>query len=283
MAAIVASPPSSVEIVMSEAAATFHRLHRGPNPLLLANVWDAGSARLISSLGAKAIATTSAGIAWAHGYPDGDALPIDRLISTLGAIARVIDVPLTVDVEGGYSNDPAQVGEIVARVTDAGAVGINIEDGKAAADLLASKIAQTRQAASRTGVHLFVNARTDVYLKGLVPEAARVTETITRAKLYRDAGADGLFVPGLIDPTEIREIASAVGLPLNVLARPRLPPASELAGLGVRRLSIGSAISQVLWRQTARLAKAFLADGCSEPLFEGGTTHAEINAFFTAV
>src|SRR5262249_4050863 len=150
-----------------------------------ANAWDAGTARLIESLGAKAVATTSAGVAWAHGYPDGDTLPVDRLIDTVAAITRVIRVPLTVDVEGGYAEDPAEVGKVIARVIEAGAVGINIEDGSGAPDLLARKIAAIKETAKRLGADLFVNARTDVYLRGLAPEGQRVAEVLARGKRYR--------------------------------------------------------------------------------------------------
>src|SRR5262245_11060736 len=124
---------------MSDTAAAFRRLHQGPGILILANCWDAGSARLVGSLGARAIATTSAGVAWAHGYPDGDALPLDRLVTTVAAIVRVLEVPLTVDIEGGYSDDPGAVGEAVAAVVGAGAVGINLEDGGSPPELLAAK------------------------------------------------------------------------------------------------------------------------------------------------
>jgi len=267
---------------MSDAAGRFRQLHRGPDLLLLANCWDAGSARLLASLGARAVATTSAGVAWAHGYPDGDALPVDRLIATVGAIARVIQVPLTVDMESGYSNDPVAVGDAVAALVDAGAVGINIEDGAGSPDLLAAKIGAAKQAAARRGVDLFVNARTDVYLRGLVPEGARAAETLVRAARYRDAGADGIFVPKLVAPDAIREIAAAAGLPLNVLAWPGLPPAAELAALGVRRLSVGSVLAQGAWARAAALAAAFLGDGRFETLAEHAMPYPEINALFAA-
>lgn len=144
-------------------AQVFRRLH-GEGLLVLANAWDAGSARLIESLGAKALATTSAAVAWSHGYADGDFLPVPLLVATVADMARVISVPLTVDMEGGYSSDPAAVEEAVARVIGAGAVGINIEDGAGAPDLLCAKIERARRAGSRLGIDLFVNARTDVYL-----------------------------------------------------------------------------------------------------------------------
>src|SRR3954463_10717397 len=112
-----------------ELATAFHALHRGPELLLLANAWDAGSARLIESLGARAIATTSAGVAWSHGYPDGDVLPADLLLATIRSIARVVSLPLSIDFEGGYSNDADEVADLVAQAAEAGAVGINLEDG----------------------------------------------------------------------------------------------------------------------------------------------------------
>jgi 2-methylisocitrate lyase-like PEP mutase family enzyme len=198
------------------AARVFRGLHHD-GFLVLANAWDASTARLIEGQGAKAIATTSAAVAWSHGYADGDVLPVPLLRATVAAIVRVIRVPLSVDMEGGYSDEPAAVAEAVGQVVDAGAVGINIEDGTRAADLLCAKIEQVKGAASRRGVDLFVNARTDVYLRSLVPEPRRLDETLARAERYRAAGADGFFVPGLTDPAVIRTIASTVPLPLNVL------------------------------------------------------------------
>ena len=264
----------------AETATTFHHLHEGPEPLLLPNAWDAGSARLMESLGAKAVATTSAGVAWTQGYPDGNALPVRLLVSTVATIARAIRVPLTVDMEGGYTDDPAAVEETIAKVVEAGAVGINIEDGGNAPDLLCLKIERARRAGRHFGIELFVNARTDVYLRGLAPEGKRVQETLSRARLYRDAGASGIFVPGLREPGEIRAVAAEAGLPLNVMAWPGLPPAAELAQLGARRLSAGSGISQALWGKAAALAADFLKSGKSEPLGEGAMAYPAINALF---
>jgi 2-methylisocitrate lyase-like PEP mutase family enzyme len=261
-------------------AETFRRLHDGPRLLQLANCWDAGSARLIESLGAPALATTSAGVAWAQGYPDGDALPVALLVATVRAVTRVSSVPLSVDLESGYSHDPRAVGTAVAAIVDAGAAGINLEDGGEPPELLAAKIAQARTAAAQAGVDLFVNARTDVYLRALAAPPRRVEETLTRAARYRDAGADGIFVPKVVDPTEIRAIAAAAGLPLNVLAWPGLPPAAELSALGVRRLSAGSAIAVDAYRRAATLATAFLHDGSLEPKTEHQATYADLNALF---
>ncbi|MGQ4583537.1 isocitrate lyase/phosphoenolpyruvate mutase family protein [Lysobacter sp. F60174L2] len=260
----------------TDHAATFHQLHQH-GLLRLANAWDAGSARLVESLGAKAIATTSAGVAWANGYADGSYLPVQRLIDTAASIARVIRVPLSVDFEDGYASDPATVADNVARVIDAGAIGINIEDGADSPDLLAAKIEHIKRMAAERGVDLFVNARTDVYLRGLASEDRRVAETLARAKRYRDAGADGFFVPGLADADEIRSVVAEAGLPVNIMSRPDLPSAQELEALGVRRLSAGAAISISAMDYVAGLAGSFLqgTDATGKTLDYGS-----INALF---
>jgi len=261
-----------------EAAQTFRALHHAATPLLLANAWDAGTARLIEGLGAKAVATTSAGVAWSNGYPDGDTLPIELLLGSVRAIARAIRLPLTVDIEGGYSDDPEIVERNIAQVIEAGGIGINIEDGASPPALLAAKIGAARRAAERTGVPLYVNARVDVYLFGLAPEQRRVAETLERARRYREAGADGIFVPGLTEAGAIAEIAGAVGLPLNLLAWPGLPDLTTLTRLGVKRISAGSGITQLVYGQAAALARGFLAEGPTALTRDGGMTHGEINA-----
>ena len=258
----------------------FRRLHGGPDMLMLANAWDAGSARLIESVGAKAIATTSAGVAWSHGYADGSALPVQLLVGTVADIARVISVPLTVDIEDGYSAEPAAAGENVARILDAGAVGINLEDGSGAPDLLCAKIEHAKRAAARLGVDLFINARTDVYLRKLAQGDAALHETIARAHRYREAGCDGVFVPAVVEPASIRALVDAIALPLNVLAWPGLPAAAELQALGVRRLSCGASVALAALNRARALAAAFLADGRMEAGTEPSMTTREINALF---
>jgi 2-methylisocitrate lyase-like PEP mutase family enzyme len=272
--------PYSGGMTTTDLAATFRALHQGPDVLVLANAWDAGSARLIESLGARAAATTSAGFAWALGYPDGNAVPVDVLAAAIATIARVIGIPLTADIEGGYSDDPQAVGETVARVIGAGAVGINIEDGSGSPDLLAAKIGAAKRAAAREGVDLFVNARTDVYLRGLVPAKQRAQEAIERGRRYREAGADGLFVPVLAKPPEIRKIVKNSALPLNVMAVPGLPKKAELAALGVRRLSGGAAIAMSVMGHAAKLATAFLAKGDSDRVGKDAMPYPQINGLF---
>lgn len=261
------------------SVAAFRALHGGPGPLILVNAWDAGSARLMASLGARAIATTSAAVAWAHGWPDGDTLPRDLLLTSLRAIVDAVDVPVSADVEGGFSDDPAAVADLIGAVVGAGAVGINIEDGSADPDLLCAKIAAIR---ARCGAALFVNARTDVYLRGLVPADGRLAETQRRARLYAAAGADGLFVPGVTDKDDIAALASGTALPLNVLARTGLPGALALSALGVRRLSAGSGIAEAAWAAARARATAFLHDGDSDALCAGGGNYAAINALMTS-
>lgn len=263
----------------NDAATAFRQLHH-QGLLLLANVWDAGTARLVESLGAKAIATTSAGVAWSLGYPDGDALPIAKLADVVAGISRLLRVPLTVDSESGYSDDPATVAENIARLIDAGAAGINIEDGGNEPALLCAKIERIKRTGARMGVDVFVNARTDVYLAGLAPEGRRVEETLARAQRYRESGADGLFVPGVVDGGEIQAISAGVALPLNVMARPTLPPASQLERLGVRRLSAGSATAESAYARIAALTRGFLRDGESAPLSAEAMRYPDINALF---
>ena len=263
-------------------ARRFRQLHQA-GLLVLANVWDAGTARLVESLGAKAIATTSAGVAWSHGYADGDRLPPGVLAAAVAEITRVIHVPLSVDFEGGYSTDPALVGEHLAPVIGAGAVGINLEDGIGSVDLLCAKIEQVKRTASRLGIDLFVNARADTYLRNSVPVERRLAETLARSARYRAAGADGIFVPGVVDSAEIRTIAAEAGLPLNVLARPRLPSAAGLAALGVRRLSAGSGLPEVAYGRTAALAAEFLRTGASAPLGEGAMAYRDVNVLMAGI
>jgi 2-methylisocitrate lyase-like PEP mutase family enzyme len=262
--------------VQAAESAAFRRMHE-QGVLVLPNVWDGGSARLIESLGARALATTSAGVAWSHGYADGDLLPTPLLLESVRTIARVARVPLSVDVEGGYSHDPAAVGELIAQVVDAGAVGINLEDGAREVDLLCAKIEQAKRAAGKRGIDLFVNARTDVYLRGLAPAEGRVEESLRRAERYASAGADGIFVPGVTDTGEIRTLAAGVGRPLNVLARPGLPPVAALRDLGVRRLSAGSWVASAAFGRLRTVVNAFLNEGVCDPFFEGAWLYAEVN------
>jgi 2-methylisocitrate lyase-like PEP mutase family enzyme len=260
----------------------FHQLHH-EGLLILTNVADATDARIVEQLGCKAVATSSAAVAWAHGYADGNALPLERLVSTVESIARVISVPLTVDVEAGYSDDLTRVAQVIEAMIAAGAVGINIEDGASPPELLVRKIEVARKVADQRNVKLFINARTDVYLKGLVPAEDRVAETLKRAALYQAAGADGLFAAGVSAEYEIAALCQGTTLPVNVLGLASLPSPETLKALGVRRLSAGSGIAEFLYGAMAGLAKSFLETGKLDSSHLKALTYGEVNALLKTI
>jgi 2-methylisocitrate lyase-like PEP mutase family enzyme len=258
----------------------FRNLHQGPGLLLLPNAWDAVSARLIESLGAKAIATTSAGLAWSNGYPDGNVLPEDQLIAAIRAIARVIRVPLTVDIEAGCADGPDVVAALIARILNVGVVGINIEDGAGSVELLCKKISAIRDRAAHSHCDLFINARTDVYLRGIASGEAAVEEVVRRVSRYRAAGCDGLFVPGLKEVDSMAMISRAIApMPLNIMALPNLASLDTLQRSGVRRLSAGSSIAQAVLGRTSQLVSGFLAGTMTE-MFDACADYGDLNRLF---
>jgi 2-methylisocitrate lyase-like PEP mutase family enzyme len=195
-------------------------------------------------------------------------------------MARVLTVPLSVDIENGYSDDPKVVADHVVRLVDLGVAGINIEDGRDKPTLLAAKIEAIRNAVSKAGADLFVNARCDVFLASLVEKPKLVEESIARGKVYAGAGADGCFLPGIFQKQHIEAVIDGVALPLNVMAWPGLADATELGKLGVRRLSAGSGISQVVWAKAAALAREFLESGRSDPLSEASMPYLQLQGIF---
>jgi 2-methylisocitrate lyase-like PEP mutase family enzyme len=226
---------------MNHKTDAFAALHVAGDPLILFNIWDAGSSVAVAKAGAKAIATGSWGVAGAHGIGDGEKLPLDIALSTLAEIVAVTDLPVSIDMEAGYGADAASVGASVQRAVDAGAVGINLEDkDPVTRTLFTTADASARiTAAAATGV--FVNARADLFI--LTPpadhDAAKVDALIERAKAYADAGARGLFAPFLQDPALIERLCKASPLPVNILMRPGCPDHQTLASLGVARISHG--------------------------------------------
>lgn len=263
-------------------AALFRDLQGPGRLLLLPNAWDAGSARLLAELGARAVATSSAALAWAHGYPDGESLPADTLVAAVAEIARVVDIPVTVDTERGFGATPVAVGDTVARLIGVGAVGINIEDGAAPPAELAARIAAVRAVAAREGVDLFINARTDLWLKPLVEPGQRVAEALRRAALFKDAGADAFFVPRVCELDEIGALVPHVGLPVNLMAVPGMPPREALLEAGIRRLSLGVVTLLKAYGALRDPVRAFLDKGDLVPLLEGAASFAEINGMFAA-
>lgn len=260
-------------------AEAFGALHNGAEILILPNPWDAASAAVMEDAGAKAIATSSAAVAWAHGYPDGDLLPLPLLLQTISAITRVVSVPVTADIEGGYTDDLGQLAETIKAVIGVGAVGINLEDGSRAPDLHARKVEAARKAADAAGVSLFINARTDTYLRQLFAGEAAETETVRRAALYRAAGASGIFVPGPTDDALIGRLAKAIDAPMNVMLTAGLSPAARLQALGVRRLSSGARPFAGAYATLTNAVKAYLGDGRVDPFIADGL--ANFNKRFT--
>ncbi|GAA0952239.1 isocitrate lyase/phosphoenolpyruvate mutase family protein [Kribbella koreensis] len=252
-------------------ARAFRALH-ADGPLVLPNAWDPGSARAIEAAGAKAVATTSAGVSWAEGVADAGGLTRAAALAVLRRIAAVISVPLTADLESGYGETPAEVGETVAEVIEIGVVGINLEDSVAHVlgdpSLLASRIAAAREAAVAAGIDLVINARTDTHLFG------DGTGTLERARLYAEAGADVLFVPGVGDAETIRELVAGSPLPLNVMTGPGGPSIGELAALGVARISLGPALSAGAYGLAAAAAQEVLTTGTYEFLGDLGKHNA---------
>lgn len=263
-------------------AEAFAALHHTGEILILPNAWDAASAAIMEDAGAKAVATSSAAVAWAHGYPDGDLLPLDKLIATITTIARVVSVPVTADIEGGYTDDLGPLAETIKAVIGAGAVGINLEDGRRDADLHARKIEVARTAANAAGVPLFINARTDVFLRGLAEGHAAYVTTVDRAALYREAGADGIFVPGPRDDDLIDRLADAIHLPLNVMLQPGLAPAAKLQALGVRRLSSATAPFRAAYATVAKAVAAYLETGDAAAFAAGAEGLGNLNARFAS-
>ena len=259
----------------------FRELHAKANKLLiLPNVWDAGGARIVESLGAQAVATTSAGVAWSLGYPDGNHLPALLVARLAEQIVRAVKVPVSIDFEAGYASEPSVIADNLKPILAAGISGINIEDGTDAPAMLAGKIEAIKALAASMGVDVFVNARTDVYLQGLVADDKKVQETLGRAAVYRSAGADGLFVPGLTDVAHIAKITEGTELPVNLMSSAELPKLDALEKLNVRRLSAGTAISQIVSKHVALLAESFLNHGDCEVFNEDAMPYSQLQNLF---
>jgi methylisocitrate lyase len=228
-------------------AEEFKALHVPGKPLVLLNIWDAGSAKAAAAAGGKAIATSSWSVANANGFADGERISLPLAIDILRRIVGATDLPVTVDLESGYGDTAELVGETVLLAIDAGAVGCNLEDSFPTKGTLreavdqADRIRRARQAADTTNIRFFINARTDVFFQRPLEQhdEAMVVEAVTRARAYADAGADGLFAPGLSDIALIARLAEASPLPLNIMVSDTTPPLRALAQHGVARVSHG--------------------------------------------
>jgi 2-methylisocitrate lyase-like PEP mutase family enzyme len=263
----------------------FRQRHRGPGVLVLPNAWDVASARIFEDAGFPAIATTSAGIAFSLGYPDGQRIPREEMFARIARIARAVKVPLTADVEAGYGSTAEDTASTVRELVHAGAVGMNLEDASGDPNrplielvIAADKIAAVRGAAAKLQVPLVINARTDVYLLPAGDPDDQYSEALRRLIAYRDAGADCVFAPGLKDAETIARMVKDVQCPLNILAGPGTPPIPELETLGVARASLGSGPMRATLGLLRRMAEE-LKTGTYSAL-DGAVPYAEVNKMF---
>ncbi|MES2276605.1 MAG: isocitrate lyase/phosphoenolpyruvate mutase family protein [Bacteroidota bacterium] len=241
----------------------FQGLHHQEQPLVIANAWNVKSARLIESAGYAAIATSSGAIADSLGYPDGEQIPFTELLYVIQRIAACTTLPLSVDLERGYTDDLHQLNEHIQSLLDIGVVGINLEDAQGE-DIYLKKLASIKNYLTQTNQQLFINARTDVFLQKL---DSPLETTLKRAKLYTNAGADGLFVTGVADLALIQQITAAVSLPVNVVAVPKLGSFEALAEIGVKRISMAVFLYRATYGQLEKLAQAVQTEKSLAPLY----------------
>lgn len=270
--------------LLRQRAETLRALHDRSRVLVLPNAWDVVSAKIVESAGFPAVATSSAAVAWSLGYPDGERIARDEMLGVAARIARAVHVPVTADLEAGYG-DP---GGTVEAALAAGVVGMNLEDGTSDAQaplfevaVATDHIRRARAAADRAGVPFFINARTDVYLRQVGEASSRLERTLERAKAYREAGADCIFVPGVDDATTIGALARGIDAPINVLARSTSPSVPDLARLGVARVSLGSGTACIALTAFRAAAENLRERGTFECL-KGVVTHAELNRLLSA-
>jgi len=271
-------------VAQGRKADELRKLHAGPRTLVLPNAWDVASAKVLEELGYPAIATTSAGVAFALGYPDGRRISRDEMLDMVARIARAVRVPVTADMESGYGKTPADMADTAKALISAGAVGLNLEDvtgdtenSQVEMEQQKEKIRTIREVSASLGLSLVINARTDVYLMPIGPEGTRFERTVERLRAYRAAGADCVFAPGLIDRALIEKLVKAVAAPLNILVSPGCPSIPELQKLGVARASIGSGVMRTTLGLVRRIGKELLETGTSSALFEGAIPFTEIN------
>ena len=264
-------------------AVSFRSMHRGTKILVLPNAWDVASARVFEDAGFVAIATTSAGVAFSLGYPDGQKITREEMLARVARIAKAVRVPVTADVEAGYGNRPEDAERTAREVIEAGAVGMNLEDATGDpshpltdVSLQVERVRAVRAAALKTGVLLVLNARTDVYLAEVGAPETRYDEVVRRLMAYRDAGADCVFVPGLRDTETIGRLVKDVKCPLNILVGPGSPTVPDLEKLGVARLSVGSSAMRATLGLLRRIAEELRGSG-TYSTFEGGIAYSDLN------
>jgi len=242
---------------------TFFELHHQASPFLIANAWNAKSAQLIQAVGFAAVATSSGAIADSLGYADGEKIPFEELLYIVKRIKASIDIPLSVDFERGYSADLTVISEHIQHLLDIGVVGINIEDTEGG-DVYLRKLNGIKNYLAKTSQQLFINARTDVFLQKLPQPLETV---INRAKLYYEAGADGLFVTGIGDPAVINEITSNVSLPVNIVGNPALASVEALGNIGVKRISMAVIPYRATYNYLKQVTESIITTQSLAPLF----------------
>jgi 2-methylisocitrate lyase-like PEP mutase family enzyme len=267
----------------ADRAAAFRALHLGKKPLILPNAWDVPSARVFEEAGFPAVATSSAGMVVSLGYPDGESIGRTEYLAATQRIVRAVSIPASADIVSGFGRTPREVATTVRRVLAAGAVGINLEDGKPSGRGLFPEIAQVRkiEAIQRVGesmgIPLVINARTDALRRGRGSDAARMEEAIHRSAAYRDAGADCVYPMGLTEARSIRTFVRALRCPVNVMVRKGLPTIAELARLGVRRVSFGPSASYAALGLLERASREVRSRGTYRTLLEGAISFDELN------
>jgi len=277
-----------VDAAQAAKAQRLRALHDRRAPLLIGNAWDAASARAFELAGFDAIGTSSAGVAWAHGYPDDDSLPLQAMLDAIERIAASVFLPVTADLGRGYGDTPQDVARACEAAVAAGAVGANLEDSAAAGapdalvdvDSQVARIRAVRQAADALGIAFVINARTDSWWKRLGDEESRIAESIRRGRRYRDAGADCVFVPGVTRSDSIRRLVEGIGGPINVLTVPGCPPIDELRRLGVARVSVGSGAARAALSLTMRIARELRSSGTYETLQTDTLGYADVDGWF---
>lgn len=268
----------------AELARKFLDLHRGPKILVLPNAWDVASARIFEDAGFPAIGTSSAGVAFSLGYPDGQKIPRGEMLAAVHRIAEAVDVPVTADVEAGFGSTPEEVADTAREVIAAGAVGMNLEDGvEGKPDLLADVNRQKEiilavlGAAASARVPLVLNARTDIFLYGIGAAETRLARTMDRLNAYRAGGAQSLFAPGVKDKETILQLTRGVTGPLNILATVGTPPVAELQQFGVARVSVGSGPMRAALGFLGRMARQLHDEGLFTLMTDGALPYADAN------
>jgi 2-methylisocitrate lyase-like PEP mutase family enzyme len=285
---------STPVMTQAQKASRLLELHHGPSPLVLINAWDAGSAAMVEHCELPAVASSSAAVANAMGYPDGQHLPWTQMLEVVGRMARAVSLPLTADIEAGFSADLQQLESSIAEVIAAGAVGVNLEDALPGHEHFGplypvaeqvERIQAARRVAEKAGIHLVINARVDAYWQAGVQPDEAMRNTLDRGRAYLAAGADCIFVPGLRNPDHIRTVIDHLRpvhpeAPVNILAVPGVPPIPELARLGVKRVSYGSGPHRAAMGLLRRMAEEARTSGTYASFTEGAVPYAEMNGLF---